>query len=146
MFAFSWYVFLALDYALSTHINTPSFFSTTARSRTLHHRRSELCCVILERGLGNRRLPETNPFCTMIFRSSFSFEVHIAKAPRTYCKSSPLRVVECVLTKFVGRYIIPFVRRVLEATRDSVVFRPPNPWTMAILSLLKELHQVGCGA
>jgi hypothetical protein len=39
-------------------------------------------------------------------------------------------------------YIIPFVAKVLEAVATSRVFRPPNPWTMAILAVLKELHMM----
>ncbi|KAL4601485.1 CCR4-NOT transcription complex subunit 1-like, partial [Arapaima gigas] len=38
-------------------------------------------------------------------------------------------------------YVVPFVAKVLESTIKSVVFRPPNPWTMAIMNLLAELHQ-----
>lgn len=34
-------------------------------------------------------------------------------------------------------YIIPFVAKVLEAVANSKVFSPPNPWTMAILKVLK---------
>eukprot|EP00039_Didymoeca_costata_P023184 m.6279 g.6279 ORF g.6279 m.6279 type:complete len:2271 (+) comp3509_c0_seq1:242-7054(+) len=37
-------------------------------------------------------------------------------------------------------YVIPFVARVVESVKHSRIFRPPNPWTMAIMSLLKELH------
>lgn len=36
---------------------------------------------------------------------------------------------------------IPFVCKVLEQCVHSVVFRPPNPWLMAVLSLLVELYQ-----
>lgn len=37
--------------------------------------------------------------------------------------------------------IIPFVCKVLEQCNKSVVFKPPNPWLMAILKLLVELYQ-----
>ncbi|KAI7854467.1 CCR4-Not complex component, Not1-domain-containing protein [Circinella umbellata] len=37
--------------------------------------------------------------------------------------------------------IIPFVCKVLEQCSKSVVFKPPNPWLMAILKLLVELYQ-----
>ncbi|KAI9468493.1 MAG: CCR4-Not complex component, Not1-domain-containing protein [Benjaminiella poitrasii] len=36
--------------------------------------------------------------------------------------------------------VIPFVCKVLEQCAHSHVFRPPNPWTMAILKLLVELY------
>eukprot|EP01134_Creolimax_fragrantissima_P000786 CFRG0786T1 len=39
-------------------------------------------------------------------------------------------------------FIIPFVAKVLEAVKHSVVFSPPNPWTMGILRLLCELHRL----
>lgn len=37
--------------------------------------------------------------------------------------------------------IIPFVCKVLEQASKSIVFRPPNPWTMAILKVLSELYE-----
>ena len=39
-------------------------------------------------------------------------------------------------------YVVPFVAKVLEACSESVVFKAPNPWTMAIMSVLSELHAV----
>ncbi|XP_060784348.1 CCR4-NOT transcription complex subunit 1 isoform X3 [Neoarius graeffei] len=38
-------------------------------------------------------------------------------------------------------YVVPFVAKVLESSLRSVVFRPQNPWTMAIMNVLAELHQ-----
>ncbi|XP_043271972.1 CCR4-NOT transcription complex subunit 1-like [Venturia canescens] len=38
-------------------------------------------------------------------------------------------------------YVGPFVARILESCAKSRVFRPPNPWTMAIMRVLAELHQ-----
>ncbi|KAI9310521.1 CCR4-Not complex component, Not1-domain-containing protein [Dichotomocladium elegans] len=37
--------------------------------------------------------------------------------------------------------VIPFVCKVLEQCNKSIVFKPPNPWLMAILRLLVELYQ-----
>ncbi|XP_043935455.1 CCR4-NOT transcription complex subunit 1 [Protopterus annectens] len=37
-------------------------------------------------------------------------------------------------------YVVPFVAKVLESSIRSMVFRPPNPWTMAIMNVLAELH------
>ncbi|XP_049339751.1 CCR4-NOT transcription complex subunit 1 isoform X2 [Astyanax mexicanus] len=37
-------------------------------------------------------------------------------------------------------YVVPFVAKVLESSLRSV-FRPQNPWTMAIMNVLAELHQ-----
>ncbi|KAI8097006.1 CCR4-Not complex component, Not1-domain-containing protein [Halteromyces radiatus] len=37
--------------------------------------------------------------------------------------------------------VIPFVCKVLEQCSNSKVFKPPNPWVMAILKLLVELYQ-----
>ncbi|EPQ58539.1 Not1-domain-containing protein [Gloeophyllum trabeum ATCC 11539] len=36
--------------------------------------------------------------------------------------------------------VIPFVCRTLEPAAKSTVFKPPNPWLMAIISLLAELY------
>lgn len=36
--------------------------------------------------------------------------------------------------------VIPFVCKVLEQCSKSIVFKPPNPWLMAILKLLVELY------
>ena len=38
-------------------------------------------------------------------------------------------------------YVVPFVAKVMESCTKSRVFKPPNPWTMAIMSVLVELHQ-----
>ena len=37
-------------------------------------------------------------------------------------------------------YVVPFVAKVLECAAESKVFRPPNPWVMAIMRVLVELH------
>lgn len=39
-------------------------------------------------------------------------------------------------------YVVPFVAKILESCIDSKVFKPPNPWTMAIMSVLRELHDI----
>ena len=36
--------------------------------------------------------------------------------------------------------VIPFVGKVMEACKDSKIFRPTNPWVSPILSLLAEVH------
>ncbi|KAL1530185.1 hypothetical protein AB1Y20_001101 [Prymnesium parvum] len=38
--------------------------------------------------------------------------------------------------------VVPFVAKVLDACSHSRVFTPPNPWVMALMSLLLELYQV----
>ncbi|XP_045510260.1 CCR4-NOT transcription complex subunit 1 isoform X1 [Colias croceus] len=38
-------------------------------------------------------------------------------------------------------YVVPFVAKVLESCAKSVVFKPPNPWSMALMNVLAELHQ-----
>ena len=35
---------------------------------------------------------------------------------------------------------MPFVAKVMESCANSKVFRPYNPWTMAIMNVLAELH------
>ena len=36
--------------------------------------------------------------------------------------------------------VLPFVSKILQGSADSKVFRVPNPWFVAILRLLKEIH------
>lgn len=38
-------------------------------------------------------------------------------------------------------YVVPFVAKVLESCAKSIVFKPPNPWMMALMNVLAELHQ-----
>lgn len=38
-------------------------------------------------------------------------------------------------------YVVPFIAKVIESCAKSIVFKPPNPWTMALMSVLAELHQ-----
>lgn len=59
-------------------------------------------------------------------------------------KFRDLAVKELLMEGYqLGRLIvvIPFVCKVLEQCKDSKVFRPPNPWLMAILRLLVEFYQ-----
>ena len=37
--------------------------------------------------------------------------------------------------------MVSFVVKVLEGIKDSVVFRPPNPWLMALLGVLRDLYE-----
>ncbi|CAG9826421.1 unnamed protein product [Diabrotica balteata] len=37
-------------------------------------------------------------------------------------------------------YVVPFVAKVLESCAKSKVFKPPNPWTIALMNVLAELH------
>ncbi|GAV26718.1 hypothetical protein PMKS-000173 [Pichia membranifaciens] len=39
-------------------------------------------------------------------------------------------------------YIAPFVCKVLDHTKNSTVFKYPNPWLLGILQVLKELYEV----
>ena len=36
--------------------------------------------------------------------------------------------------------VIPFIAKVLEPAKDSIIFKTPNPWTVAVLALLKEIY------
>ncbi|XP_065316483.1 CCR4-NOT transcription complex subunit 1-like isoform X2 [Gordionus sp. m RMFG-2023] len=38
-------------------------------------------------------------------------------------------------------FVIPFAAKILESCAKSKVFKPPNPWTMAIMHLLAEIHK-----
>ncbi|XP_071959089.1 CCR4-NOT transcription complex subunit 1-like isoform X2 [Antedon mediterranea] len=38
-------------------------------------------------------------------------------------------------------YVVPFVAKIIESCVKSKVFKPPNPWTMAVMGVLAELHQ-----
>lgn len=38
-------------------------------------------------------------------------------------------------------YVVPFVAKIIESCAKSKVFKPPNPWTIAIMNVLAELHQ-----
>eukprot|EP01063_Lacrimia_lanifica_P027073 TRINITY_DN374_c0_g1_i1.p1 TRINITY_DN374_c0_g1~~TRINITY_DN374_c0_g1_i1.p1 ORF type:complete len:1201 (+),score=415.11 TRINITY_DN374_c0_g1_i1:90-3692(+) len=38
--------------------------------------------------------------------------------------------------------VAPFVSKILEHAANSKVFRPPNPWLMAILEVLVDMHQL----
>lgn len=65
----------------------------------------------------------------------------------TIAQNKPLRARQLDLKKILvdayerGRLIavIPFVAKILEACVKSRVFRPPNPWLMAIIALLREI-------
>jgi len=39
--------------------------------------------------------------------------------------------------------VMPFVHKVLEGGRQSLLFRPPNPWIQAVLALMVEIYTLG---
>lgn len=38
--------------------------------------------------------------------------------------------------------VVPFVAKIMEACAQSKVFKPPNPWVMAIMRLMAEIYQL----
>ena len=38
--------------------------------------------------------------------------------------------------------VCSFVAKIVEGVKDSKVFRPPNPWLMAILGIMRELYEI----
>ncbi|KAJ4795845.1 transcription regulator [Rhynchospora pubera] len=38
--------------------------------------------------------------------------------------------------------VIPFTSKILEPCQSSIAYRPPNPWTMGIMSLLAEIYNL----
>ena len=38
--------------------------------------------------------------------------------------------------------VLPFVAKILEHTNSSKVFKPPNPWTMTLVSLMVEISDM----
>ena len=37
--------------------------------------------------------------------------------------------------------VCSFVAKIIEGVRDSIIFRPPNPWLMALLGVLRDLYE-----
>ncbi|XP_053558399.1 CCR4-NOT transcription complex subunit 1 [Bombina bombina] len=75
-----------------------------------------------------------------------SANTKLGKGSAAFCVDTDLDVKSLLLEAYVkGQqellYVVPFVAKVLESSVRSVVFRPPNPWTMAIMNVLAELHQ-----
>jgi CCR4-NOT transcription complex subunit 1 len=38
--------------------------------------------------------------------------------------------------------ICPFVAKILEGAKSSIVFRPPNPWLMGLMAVLRDLYDI----
>jgi len=38
--------------------------------------------------------------------------------------------------------VTPFVAKILEGAKNSIVFRRPNPWVMGLLSVFRSLYNV----
>jgi CCR4-NOT transcription complex subunit 1 len=38
--------------------------------------------------------------------------------------------------------VTPFVAKIMEGAKDSRVFRPPNPWVMSLMGVLRELYDM----
>nr|CAD7424776.1 unnamed protein product [Timema monikensis] len=70
----------------------------------------------------------------------------------TLAKSRPILQVDIDLKALLAEayhkgqqellYVVPFVAKVLESCAKSKVFKPPNPWTMSIMSVLAALHHL----
>ena len=68
----------------------------------------------------------------------------------TLSRNKPLLQRRCDLKELLlwgyedGRLIAvcSFVAKILEGCKDSKVFRPPNPWLMSILGVMRELYEV----
>eukprot|EP00808_Paulinella_micropora_P008543 g23682.t1 len=68
----------------------------------------------------------------------------------TLAKNKPLRANMLDLSQLIidaydeGRLIvvIPFVANVMKACKDSRVFKPPNPWLMSMVGLLREVLDI----
>ncbi|GMH87968.1 hypothetical protein TL16_g11021, partial [Triparma laevis f. inornata] len=68
----------------------------------------------------------------------------------TLARNKPIlhRMLDCKELLYqgyeTGRLIAvtPFVAKILEGAKNSVVFRPPNPWVMGLLSVFKSLYDV----
>ena len=68
----------------------------------------------------------------------------------TLARNKPIlqRMLDCKELLFqgyeTGRLIAvtPFVAKILEGAKSSIVFRPPNPWVMGLLSVFKALYDV----
>ena len=67
----------------------------------------------------------------------------------TLARNKPILMRNLVLPELLlGTYgkdmfvpVVKFVSNVLRGVSDSKVFRPPNPWLMDIMSLLKEIYE-----
>ena len=68
----------------------------------------------------------------------------------TLARNKPIlhRMLDCKELLYqgyeTGRLIAvtPFVAKILEGAKESVVFRPPNPWVMALLGVFRSLYDV----
>ncbi|PWA61470.1 CCR4-Not complex component, Not1, C-terminal [Artemisia annua] len=52
----------------------------------------------------------------------------------------PKSLIVEAYTKGLMIGVIPFTSKILESCKNSLAYQPPNPWTMAILGLLTEIH------
>mmetsp|Transcript_7711 Transcript_7711/g.8173 ORF Transcript_7711/g.8173 Transcript_7711/m.8173 type:complete len:1785 (-) Transcript_7711:638-5992(-) len=68
----------------------------------------------------------------------------------TLSRNKPLLQRRCDLKELLlwgyedGRLIAvcSFVAKILEGCKDSKIFRPPNPWLMSILGVMRELYEI----
>ncbi|PWZ04259.1 CCR4-NOT transcription complex subunit 1 [Zea mays] len=65
--------------------------------------------------------------------NSKSLNKEILKATYENCKAYEKGLIIAV---------IPFTSKILEPCQSSIAYRPPNPWTMGILSLLAEIYNL----
>jgi CCR4-NOT transcription complex subunit 1 len=74
-----------------------------------------------------------------------SFLGHMTLARNKPVLQRKLDVKEVLCQGFeTGRLIAvtPFVAKIMEGAKDSRVFRPPNPWIMGLMGVLRELYDL----
>ncbi|EGF78328.1 hypothetical protein BATDEDRAFT_35788 [Batrachochytrium dendrobatidis JAM81] len=110
---------------------------------------SNLYCYILRETLHNIRLllnsekTLTSSQERSLLKNLGTWLGSITLAKNKPIKHKNLAIKELLLEGCLSNrliVVIPFVCKVLEQCGTSKVFRPPNPWLMAILKLLAELY------
>jgi CCR4-NOT transcription complex subunit 1 len=96
------------------------------------------------------RLLQSNKITTSSSERSLLRNLGVWLGQITLAKNKPILQRRCDIKELLlwgyesGRLIAvcSFIAKIVESCKDSKVFRPPNPWLMNILSILKELYEI----
>lgn len=94
---------------------------TLARNKPLLARYLDLKALVLD-AFDRDRFIAVCSFCVSLLSCDFCLEL------------TPFPFVTC--------QVIPFVKTILSGSKRSVVFKPPNPWLMALLRLFREIYEI----
>ena len=144
---FNWFANYLVVKRISTQVNLHPLYLTILESINSN----KLLKIVLDSVYHNvTKLLQSSNITTSSSERSLLRNLGIWLGQMTLARNKPLlqRRIDLKSLLFwgygTGRLIAvcSFVARIIEGLKDSKVFRPPNPWLMGLLGVLRELYEL----